>query len=236
MTMPGDYENEKVPLVKGGGGGGREMAMRSHMKQTGRSVEELLVAVKETVVDVADAFRSGGKQSLAQRTQDVIHAQTPRLRNALRHVVADVLLWMQQGGLWRTLLVSAVGMISATALTGFTAFMLVVLIATTNAVFVGLLMSLSAVGAFIAMFFTSLTVIYIGALTATAFALGTVAFMAICAILFVTGWIAFAWVSWEIVKKGLHIAKTTLGITGNALTTVSNAGSAQAIIIDTRSS
>ena len=106
--MPGDYENEKAPLVKGGGGGGREMAMRSHMKQTGRSVEELLVAVKETVVDVADAFRSGGKQSLAQRTQDVIHAQTPRLRNALRHVVADVLLWMQQGGLWRTLLVSAV--------------------------------------------------------------------------------------------------------------------------------
>lgn len=106
--MAGDYENEKAPLVKGGGGGGREMAMRSHMKQTGRSVEELLVAVKDTVVDVADAFRSGGKQSLAQRTQDVIHAQTPRLRNALRHVVADVLLWMHQGGLWRTLLVSAV--------------------------------------------------------------------------------------------------------------------------------
>lgn len=78
-------------------------------------------------------------------------------------------------------------MISATALTGFTAFMLVVLIATINAVFVGLLMSLSAVGAFMAMFFTSLTVIYVGALTATAFALGTVAFMAICAILFVTG-------------------------------------------------
>lgn len=50
------------------------------------------------------------------------------------------------------------------------------------------------------------------------------------------GWIAFAWVSWEVVKKGLHIAKTTLGITGNALTTVSNAGSAQAMLIDTRSS
>lgn len=106
--MAGDYENEKAPLVKSGGGGGREVAMLSHMKQTGRSVEELLVAVKDTVVDVADAFRSGGKQSLAQRTQDVIHAQTPRLRNALRHVVADVLLWMHQGGLWRTLLVSAV--------------------------------------------------------------------------------------------------------------------------------
>lgn len=106
--MAGNYENEKAAMVKGGGAGGQEMAMRSHMKQTGRSVEELLVAVKDTVVDVADAFRSGGKQSVAQRTQEVIHAQTPRLRNALRHVVADVLLWMHQGGLWRTLLVSAV--------------------------------------------------------------------------------------------------------------------------------
>jgi hypothetical protein len=80
-----------------------------------------------------------------------------------------------------------VGLISITTLTGLTAFLMAVLLATVNAVAIGFLMCLSAVGAFLAMFCTSLTFIYIGAVAATAFAIGSAVLMASCAVLFFTG-------------------------------------------------
>ena len=70
---------------------------------------------------------------------------------------------------------------------GLTAFLMAVIVATVNAVIIGCLMCLSAVGAFLAMFCTSLTFIYIGALAATSFAIGSAVFMASCVVLFFSG-------------------------------------------------
>ncbi len=80
-----------------------------------------------------------------------------------------------------------VGLVLLIALTGFIVFSLFLLIATANAVVVGLLMSASAVGAFTACFFTALTLIYVGVLTAAAFAIGTATVVCAGAVLFVTG-------------------------------------------------
>ncbi len=89
------------------------------------------------------------------------------------------LLWL----LWQL----QVGLVVLIALTGFIIFSLFLLIATANAVVVGLLMSASAVGAFTACFFTALTLIYVGVLTAAAFAIGTATVVCAGAVLFVTG-------------------------------------------------
>lgn len=62
-----------------------------------------------------------------------------------------------------------------------------VLVVTVNAVIIGILMCLSAVGAFLAMFCTSLTFIYVGVLATTAFIIGSAVLMASTAVLFFTG-------------------------------------------------
>jgi hypothetical protein len=80
-----------------------------------------------------------------------------------------------------------VGGVSVTTFLGLTGFLLAGLVATANAAVISFLMCLSAVGAFLAMFCTSLAVIYVGGLAATAVAIGSAVVVASSAILFVTG-------------------------------------------------
>lgn len=180
------------------------------MKSTVRNAEKLAMVLGDMVVDIAGAIGCRGKQPLTERLEGAVTSHAPRLQQAVHRVGADVLQWMHQGGFWRTLLVVSVGLISVTALTGLTALLMVVLVATVNAVIIGFLMSLSAVGAFLAMFCTSLTVIYIGALAATAFAIGSAVVVTSCTVLFFTGWILFAWAICEVMKKSLNFARNTL--------------------------
>lgn len=205
MGLENGEEDAVLVMVSSKPGDGVEI-----MKQTGRSVQELATVVGDLVVDLASAIRSGGRQSFLERTQGAMQLHAPRLKQATHRIGADAVQWMHQGGLWRSALVMAVGLISVTTLTGLTAFLMAVLLATVNAVIIGFLMSLSAVGAFLAMFCTSLTFIYIGAVTAIAFAIGTAVLMASCAVLFFTGWILFAWAVWEVMKKSLNLISGTL--------------------------
>jgi hypothetical protein len=208
MGMGAEHGEDEAVMVmfpgKTPGGDGVEMMM---MRQAGRSVQELAGAVGDMVADVATAVRSGGR--VDKRTQEAMQVHAPRLKQAAQRVGADAVQWMHQGGLWRSALVMAVGLISVTTLTGLTAFLMAVLVATVNAVIIGFLMCLSAVGAFLAMFCTSLTFIYIGAVTAAALAIGSAVFMASCAVLFFTGWILFAWAVWEVMKKSLNLVRGT---------------------------
>jgi len=206
MGMGGEEEAVLVTMGKEGDGN------HDMMKKTGRSAQELATVVGDFVTDVVTAVRSGKAESVVERTRGVMEAHAPRLKVVTHRVGADVGQWMHQGGLWRSLLVMSVGLISVTTLSGLSVFLMAVLVATMNAVIIGFLMCLSAVGAFLAMFCTSLTFIYIGALTTTAFIIGSAVLMASSAVLFFTGWILFAWATWEVMRKSLNFVRDTLGV------------------------
>ncbi|PNY09094.1 hypothetical protein L195_g005639, partial [Trifolium pratense] len=85
-----------------------------------------------------------------------------------------------------------VGTIALVALTGLLTFMLVLLVATINAIIVSLLISLAVAGGFLALFFAFVAAIYIGALSIAIFAIATVTFWTTVAILITTGNSMFA--------------------------------------------
>jgi hypothetical protein len=93
--------------------------------------------------------------------------------------------------------VKLAGIISAMTATGLTAYTTLLTSATANAAVFGMLMSMAAVGAFMALFFTSLTVIYSVTLAVTTFATGTVLFLSICAALIVAGLLLSSMLSWS---------------------------------------
>jgi hypothetical protein len=90
-----------------------------------------------------------------------------------------------------------VGIISAIIATGLNAYTTLLTSATANAAVFGMLMSVAAVGAFMALFFTSLTVIYSVTLAVTTFATGTVLFLSMCTALIVAGFLLSSMLSWS---------------------------------------
>jgi hypothetical protein len=225
-----EFPNSKQFAITLMAQGGKQVKPWSWDMESGG--ESVVAVVKELACEIGDSLRNGGKQSWVERTQDLVRAKGPRLNKAIGHASGNVMIWMNQGGFWRKLLVSSVGLVLLIALTGFIVFSLFLLIATANAVVVGLLMSASAVGAFTACFFTALTLIYVGVLTAAAFAIGTATVVCAGAVLFVTGWIAFAWVVWQGVKSSMHIAKNSLALTGEAISTMSGSAQPQVITLE----
>ncbi|CAN4114714.1 unnamed protein product [Withania somnifera] len=95
--------------------------------------------------------------------------------------------------------------------------------ATVNAIVISLLMSLAAAGGFLALFFASLTAIYIGALSVAVFVISTTTIVAIFAVIVATGWIGFFWSIWLVTKKSASLAKHSLNATGSALSACSSA-------------
>ncbi|KAK7300653.1 hypothetical protein RJT34_11501 [Clitoria ternatea] len=140
-------------------------------------------------------------------------------RNSARHL----LLWSRQGSPLRPLLLISVGTIALVALTGLLAFMLFFVAATINAIFISLLISLAVAGGFLALFFTFVTAIYIGALSIAIIAISTVTFWGVVAIMITTGWIGFFYTVWLVTRKSLGFAKHSLSKTGSAITTYSTA-------------
>ncbi len=49
---------------------------------------------------------------------------------------------------------------------------------------------------------------------------------------FLAGWIAFAWVVWQGVKSSMHIAKNSLALTGEAISTMSGSAQPQVITLE----
>jgi hypothetical protein len=70
--------------------------------------ESVVAVVKELACEIGDSLRNGGKQSWVERTQDLVRAKGPRLNKAIGHASGNVMIWMNQGGFWRKLLVSSV--------------------------------------------------------------------------------------------------------------------------------
>ncbi|CAI0428210.1 unnamed protein product [Linum tenue] len=116
-----------------------------------------------------------------------------------------------------------VGTIALLAMTGILVFMLFFLAATINAIVISLLMSLAAAGGFLALVFTCLAAIYIGALSIAIFAISTATISAIIAVVVATGWIGFFWTIWLVTKKTVGVATHSLSLTGSAISTYSSA-------------
>ncbi|THU57805.1 hypothetical protein C4D60_Mb03t07420 [Musa balbisiana] len=161
--------------------------------------------------------------SLPQRLRSSAAKAAPRLREASRISVRDLLLWTRRGGPLRALFVISVGTISLLALTGLLSFIIFLFVATLNAVIVSLLMSLAAAGGFLAVFFACLTAIYIGAVSFAICIISTATISAIIAIIIATGWIGFFWIIWLAVKKSLDLTKRSVRMTSSAISAYSAA-------------
>ncbi|KAB1211352.1 hypothetical protein CJ030_MR6G021458 [Morella rubra] len=164
-----------------------------------------------------------GRAPLLHRIKASVAENAPRLREASGNTGRHVFNWTRRGSPLRALLVISVGTITLLGLTGVLVFMLFFLAATTNAVVISLLVSLAAAGGFLALFFTCVTFIYIGALSVAAFVIASATISAIIAALIFTGWIGFFWTLWFAMKKSLELAKQSLTMTGSALSAYTSA-------------
>ncbi|KAL1833530.1 hypothetical protein ACET3Z_003181 [Daucus carota] len=159
---------------------------------------------------------------LLHRIKTTASENWPLLPEASRNTVRHVLLWTQRGSALRSLLVVSVGTVTFLALAGCLVFMLFFLVATMNAIVISFLMSLAAVGLFLAFFFACVTTIYVGALFIAAFVISTATISTIVAVLFVTGWAGFLYSMWLLIKKGVDLASHSLSITGSAASAFSS--------------
>eukprot|EP00249_Psilotum_nudum_P016087 c25650_g1_i1 orf=323-943(+) len=180
-----------------------EETKRPNYVVDGKNAHENVTHILREIVHGILSNRDGvtGSQSYAQRTKRVFHEKAPQLKAACRHTLSDIVRWTKEGGQWRAFLVTTVAIVLLLVLTGFVVFMLFFAVATANAVAIGFLGSLALVGAFVALFFTSLTTIYIGALVGAVFSISTITFFSICAALTIAGWIGFLWVLWQGFRK-----------------------------------
>ncbi|KAL6228497.1 hypothetical protein ACLB2K_002446 [Fragaria x ananassa] len=158
---------------------------------------------------------------LFHRIKTSIAQNGPLFPEASRNTGRSVLAWTRQGSPLRALLVISVGTITLLALTGLLVFMLFFLAATFNAIVISLLLSLAAAGGFLALFFTCVAAIYIGALSVAIFVISTTTISAIVAVLITTGWIGFFWFVWLASKKSLSLAKHSLSKTGSTISAYS---------------
>ncbi|KAI5063049.1 hypothetical protein GOP47_0021596 [Adiantum capillus-veneris] len=161
--------------------------------------------------DDGDDVEYYGNSSLAffHRTRDSFRERSPQLKEAVRHTSAEILQWMHKGGVWRAFLVTTVGVVLLLGLAGLSAFMLFFLIATFNAIVIGFLGSVASVGALTFFFFSSLIVIYVGAIIVAIMSISTITILCIGGALTVAGWIGFFWLVWQGLKKGIDICKAS---------------------------
>ncbi|ESW13933.1 hypothetical protein PHAVU_008G238800 [Phaseolus vulgaris] len=177
--------------------------------------EEAKEERKENLYDVV--------QSLIFEPSKIKATLVPLFPEASRNYSRHLLLCFRQGSPLRRLLFISVGTVALVALSGLVVFMLFFLAATINAIFVSLLISLAVAGGFLALFFAFVTAIYIGALSVAIFAISTVVFWAVVAIVITAGWVGFLYTLWLGTRKSLGFAKRSLSVTGSAITTHSAA-------------
>lgn len=165
----------------------------------------------------------GNTVPLLHRIKTSLARNVPLIPEASRNTARHILLWCRAGSPLRPLLLISVGTITLVAVTGLLVFMLFLLAATINAIVVSFLISLAAVGGFLALFFALVTATYIGALSVAIFAISTATFWAIVAIMITTGWIGFFYTVWLVTRKSLGFAKHSMSVTGSAISTYSAA-------------
>ncbi|KAK6127435.1 hypothetical protein DH2020_013745 [Rehmannia glutinosa] len=160
---------------------------------------------------------------LLQRIKSSLSDNIPLLREASSNTGRHVLIWTRRGSPFRALLVVSVGTIALLVSTGLLVFMLFFAAATINAVVISLLVSLAAAGGFLALFFSCVAAIYVGALTIAVFVISTATISAVIAVLIAAGWIGFFWTLWVAARKSIGLAKHSVSMTGSAVTAYSTA-------------
>ncbi|KAF2314739.1 hypothetical protein GH714_033399 [Hevea brasiliensis] len=147
---------------------------------------------------------SDSSAPLLKRIKNSLSENACLLKDATSNTGRKVLLWARRGSPLRALLVISVGTIALLTLTGLLVFMLFFLAATANAVVVSLLISLAAVGGFMALFFALITAIYIWALSVAVFVISTATISAIIAVFIATGvamaWWPMGWRNYDLIK------------------------------------
>lgn len=183
--------------------------------------EGILEVLKQVVLQIVYS-RDG--TPFFRRTKQAFIENGPLVKQAVTNSTKNLMDWTHRGGPWRAFLVISVGTILLLAMTGFGAFMLFFLAATTNTIIVGLLMSLAAVGGFMAIFFTCLVAIFVGALSVAAFVISVTTLVTITAVSIAAGWIGFFWLVWQGIKKSLDVTRSSFLITASALSSISTNG------------
>ncbi|XP_023514904.1 uncharacterized protein LOC111779077 [Cucurbita pepo subsp. pepo] len=178
--------------------------------------------LRRLIAEVFSPDKAKGS-SLFQRVKVSITENGPAVEKACRNIGRDVLCWTRRGSPLRALLVISVGTIALLALTGLLIFLLFFLAATFNAVVISLLVSLAAVGGFLALFFACITAVYIGALTVALFVISTATISAIVAVVIAAGWIGFFCVVWLAIRKSFGIAKQSMSAGSSAISAFSHA-------------
>ncbi|KAJ8551723.1 hypothetical protein K7X08_021738 [Anisodus acutangulus] len=171
---------------------------------------------------VSAIFSNNNNGPLIERIKGCFNENVPLVHQASTKTARNVYNWTRKGSPLRALLAVSVGTIALLSLTGLLVFMLFFVAATVNAIVISLLTSLAAAGGFLALFFTCLTTIYIGALSVAVFVISTTTIIAIIAVIVATGWIGLFWTIWLATKKSASLAKHLLNATGSALSTYSS--------------
>lgn len=166
-----------------------------------------------------------------RRTKQAFMENGTLVKQAATNSTKNLMDWTRLGGPWRAFLVISVGTILLLAMTGFGAFMLFFLAATTNTIIVGLLMSLAAVGGFMVIFFSCLVAIFVGALSVAAFVISVITLVTITAVSIAAGWIGFFWLVWQGIRKSLDLTRSSFLMTASALSSISTNGSLSKINI-----
>ncbi|GAA0185841.1 voltage-gated ion channel [Lithospermum erythrorhizon] len=162
-----------------------------------------------------------GSAPLLFRVKGAISDSVPVLKEGCKNSANDLLRWTRNGSALRAILVVSVGTIVSLVLTGLLVFMLFFMAATVNAIVISLLLSLAVAGGFLAMFFSCITAIYIGALSVAVFVISIATISAIFAVIIATGWIGFFWIVWLATSGSIHLAKRSLNMTGSVLSAYS---------------
>ncbi|KAK4278061.1 hypothetical protein QN277_015959 [Acacia crassicarpa] len=95
--------------------------------------------------------------------------------------------------------------------------------ATFHAMVISLFVLLAIAGGSLALLCACVTVIYIGALSIAIFAICTVTFWTIVAILTASGWIGFFCTLWLVASKSYELGRQFLTVTGSAIANYADA-------------
>ncbi|CAM0952846.1 unnamed protein product [Alopecurus aequalis] len=190
------------------------------------SGEDTLPGVLRGFVDGVWSPGASG-DPLLRRIREASWETAPRLRGASMNSARDLLAWTKQGTGLRAILVISVGSITLISLTGLLIFMSFLLVATTNAIVVSVLMSLAAAGGFLALFFACLVAVYVGAVSLAIFVISATVISATVAVMIATGWLGFFWMIWFAARKSMDLTKHSIGMTTSAVQSYSTSRQAR---------
>ncbi|GAB2287697.1 hypothetical protein Dimus_022061 [Dionaea muscipula] len=223
-TTNGDSTKDQLDGDVYGGGEAADAKRRRFLVKE-EEEEHLYRLVKELLWSIffPEPSSSLAGTSLYHRAKVSLYRDLPRVREASRATGSSILKWTRGGSSLRALLVISVGTISLLTLTGLLVFMLFFVATTVSAIIISLLMSSAAVGGFLALFFASLVVIYIGALSVALVVISTATVSAVIAVLITTGWVGFLWTVWLAARKSASLVRKSFNMTGSAITAYSSA-------------